>query len=163
MWQDGISSSYYPFQSNNFCSLRNATDKMREIQLEKANIRNWEEDKLSWLLWCDGPCHRDTFGTWEKEAQARKRRNFWDISCDPQEMCQIRHSNCHFCHCPCPWSIPHHCKHRWESGNLWTLLMHDWKLLIVLFMYPNGGDNLQPLKLINDNIIHLCIKHWISG
>ena len=64
----------------------------------KANIRSPSTIStlgVSSLFDASSSCHRDTFGSsWEKEARARKRRNFWDVSCDPQEMCEIRHRNC---------------------------------------------------------------------
>ena len=66
-------------------------------------------------------------GKWRLcSVQARKGRNFWDVSCDPLEMCQIRHQNCHFCHRS--KSMCHHCKHGWEP--FWKLgteeLFYKW-------------------------------------
>ena len=86
----------------------------------KANIRSPSTIStlgVSSLFDASSSCHRDTFGSsWEKEARARKRRNFWDVSCDPQEMCEIRHRNCSsFCVCglDCISS-----KHDWEENAL---------------------------------------------
>ena len=47
---------------------------MREIQLKTSGIDKKTNLVDSFLA--DGPCHRDTFGTWEKETPGKKEEKF---------------------------------------------------------------------------------------